>query len=98
MKNKIFAIALFAIAAAVTGCKKDVTKDIANFADKACACKDAACANGVLADFVAFAKDNKSATGDQGEAVESAKRMATCMISSGVDAQKLMSEMKSLTN
>lgn len=97
MKSKLFVVALVGLAAALGGCKKDVTKDIAKFADQACACKDAACADGVLDAFVAFAKANKDAGGDQEEAAKSAKRMATCMISGGVDSQKLIQSMKSLS-
>ena len=96
MKAKFLVVALFGLSAALVGCKKDVTKDIAKFADQACACKDAACANGVLEAFMTFAKANKDATGDQDAAVKDAKRMAACLISSGVDAQKLVSSMREL--
>jgi hypothetical protein len=96
MKSRYFAIAVFAVTTAFAGCKKDVTKDIAKFADQACACKDAACGDAVLEQFIKFAGNNKDATGDKSEAVESAKRMAKCMISSGVSAEKLVSSMKAL--
>ncbi|MBP9085200.1 MAG: hypothetical protein KBG15_03740 [Kofleriaceae bacterium] len=96
MKSTILAVAVFGLTAAFTGCKKDVTKDIAKFADQACACKDAACGDAVLEAFITFAGKNKDATGDQGEAVQSAQRMGKCMISSGVSAAKLVTAMKSL--
>ncbi len=96
MKSKLLVVGIFGLAAALVGCKKDVTKDIAKFADQACACKDATCATGVLEAFVAFAKANKDAGGDKEEAAKSAKRMATCMITSGVETQKLMTSMQSL--
>lgn len=96
MKKRLFVVAMFGLTAAFAGCKKDVTKDIAKFADQACACKDAACGDAVLEAFVKFASNNKDATGEKGEAVESAKRMAKCMITSGVSATKLVDSMKAL--
>ena len=96
MKFRIFAVVVLGVTAALAGCKKDVTKDIAKFADQACACKDAACGDAVLEQFIKFAGNHKDATGDKSEAVDSAKRMAKCMINSGVSAQKLVSSMKAL--
>ena len=62
MKSRIFAVVVFGVTAAFAGCKKDVTKDIAKFADQACACKDAACGDAVLEQFIKFAGNNKDAT------------------------------------
>ena len=96
MKAKLLAVALFGLSVALAGCKKDVTKDIAKFADQACACKDAACGNGVLEAFIAFAKANKDATGDQEAARKDTQRMAACMATSGVDTQKLLNSLRAL--
>ena len=98
MRIRGFAVAVFGLTATFAGCKKDVTKDIVKFADQACACKDVACGDAVLEAFVKFANNNKDATGEKSEAVASAKRMATCMITSGVSATKLASSLRALGN
>jgi hypothetical protein len=86
-----FALALLL----VVGCA-DASKQIEKLADRACACKDAACADKVIEDLVQFAKDNPTMTGDQEHGVEQAKRLTTCALSAGVDQAKLFDKLKAI--
>ncbi len=79
----------------VLGCS-DASKKIEELADRACACKDKACADKVIDDLVSFAKDNKNARGDEKKAAEQAQRMATCAIKAGADPSAMVEKMKSL--
>ena len=85
---------VFALTAA--GCSKDVTKDVENLADRACACKQADCARKVIADFVSLAENNKNATGDEDKAQAAARRMGTCVISAGMPAEEVLASMRKL--
>lgn len=78
------------------GCKKDMAKDVENFADRACACKDAACAEKVVDELVSYAQEHKNADGDQKRANEAAKRLGTCVIKAGMSLEKLQSQMLKL--
>lgn len=89
-----FAIAALFVSAAA--CNKDVTADIEKYADQACACKDAACADKVIADFVAWGQKNKSAGGDEERVAKAATKMAECAMKAGADLQKMMDGMKTL--
>lgn len=79
-----------------TGCGKDVTGDLVKFADRACACTDAACATTVVDEFVAFAKANKDAKGDEKKSGEAAKRMGGCAVKAGMAPTELMAKMSQL--
>ena len=79
----------------VAGCH-DASKDIEKFADRACACKDAACAEAVINDFSKWAKDNKNARGDQDKATKAAERIGKCVIEAGMDLGKLQDALKDL--
>lgn len=87
----VFAAALFAS----VGCH-DASKDIEKFADRACACKDAACGEKVINDFAAWAKDNKEARGDQEKAMKAAERIGKCTIEAGVSLEKLQAAMSGI--
>lgn len=80
----------FIAAALLTVSSCDKSGEIVKFADQACACKDAACADKVVADFIAWVKDNKDARGDEQKAQEAAQRMAECAMKAGADPQKLV--------
>ena len=84
---------VFAVGA--VGCH-DASKDIEKLADRACACKDKACAEKVIDDLVEFAKHNKNAKGDEDKAAKAAERMMECAMKVGVDPGTLMSKMKGL--
>lgn len=84
-----------ALVAASVGCH-DASKDIEKFADRACACKDAACGEKVINDFAAWAKDNKDARGDKERAMKAAERIGKCSIEAGVSLEKLQSAMSGI--
>ena len=79
----------------VAGCS-DASKEVDKLADKACACKDKECAEKVVDDLVAFAKDNKDARGDVKKAAEAAQRLATCAIKAGADPTAMVAKLKSV--
>lgn len=81
---------------AFSGCSKDVTKDIENLADRACACTDAACADKVVDDLLVLAEKNKKARGDEDRANKAARRLGECVIKAGIDPEKFMAKMKRL--
>jgi hypothetical protein len=88
------AILLGLVLAVAAGCSKDITKDVENLATRACACTEAECARKVLTDFVTLLDNNRDATGDQHESQASAKKMAGCLIESGVPAKELLAAMR----
>ncbi len=75
-------IGLFAMALLLPACRKSpTTKQIKGFADKVCACKDAACAEAVQAEYLEWWKGNMRARGSEGDrkGVEKAmQRYAEC--------------------
>lgn len=77
------------------GCS-DATKKLEGLADRACACKDKACADKVVDDLVAFMKDNKDARGDQEKAKAAGQRLGQCVITAGADPTEFMTKMKSV--
>jgi hypothetical protein len=83
---------------AFTGCSKDVTKDIENLADRACACKDAACADKVVDELVELAEKNKDAKGDESRANAAARKLGECVVKAGIDLDKFQAKMKRLEN
>ena len=62
------------------GCSSSANKKLDEFADRACACKDADCAKKVEDDFSKWIEANKDATGNEEEAKKSATRMMTCVM------------------
>jgi hypothetical protein len=79
-----------------TGACHDASKDIEKFADRACACKDAACGEKVINEFAAWAKENKEARGDQDRAMKAAERIGKCTIEAGVSMEKLSAAMQGI--
>ena len=92
---KIKAIIFGLVVAASAGCH-DASKDIEKFADRACACKDAACSDKVLDDFAAWAKDNKNARGDQDKAAKAASRLGECVVKAGSSLEKVQQAVQGL--
>jgi len=88
----IFALSL---ALSVASCK-DASKEIEKFADAACACENAECADKVLEDFAKFAKENKNARGDQERANAAGQKLGKCLVEKGVDTKKLMDTLSEL--
>jgi hypothetical protein len=62
------------------GCSSSANKKLDEFADRACACTDEACAKKVEDDFQKWLSDNKDATGDEEKAKKSATRMMSCIM------------------
>jgi hypothetical protein len=91
MRNTLLAFALvFGV-----GCH-DAAKDIEKLADRACACKDKACAEKVVDDFAEFAKANKNAKGDEEKAAKEFGRLMECATKAGADMGTMMSKLKDL--
>lgn len=78
------------LALGFTACGKDQSAEVAKFADKACACADAACATAVANDFAKWISANKDAKGNQSKAEASAKKMMECLIKKGGDIKQMM--------
>ena len=82
----------FALAALLLiACKTDVTEEVQALEKRACDCaakKDAACGRAVLADLAKL-RDAKNVKADEQKAAESAKKLATCMLESGVTAVQI---------
>jgi len=84
---------LLACVVVVMGCS-DASKKVEELADRACACKDKACADKVIDDFVEFAKENKNARGDEKKAGEAAERLLSCVVKAGADPTALADKMR----
>ena len=61
------------------GCSSAANKKLDEFADRACACKDAKCGQEVMTDFLKWAQDNKDARGDEAKAKKSTDKMTDCI-------------------
>jgi outer membrane murein-binding lipoprotein Lpp len=61
------------------GCSNAANKKLDEFADRACACKEAECGQKVMEDFLQWAKDNKDARGDEGAAKKAVAKMQGCI-------------------
>jgi hypothetical protein len=91
MRSTLALVCLFAF-----GCSKDVTKDIEDLADRACACTDAPCADKVVDDLLTLAEKNKKAKGDSDRTNKAAKRLGECAIKAGIDPEQFVAKMKRL--
>lgn len=78
MKKLLIASCLFGIGL-LAGCS-DASKEVEKFADKACACKDAACAESVQKEFLAWAEKNQDARGDEARAKKAGERLMGCVM------------------
>lgn len=77
------------------GCK-DVAADVEALAERACKCTDAACAEKVIDDLVAFAAKHKTPRGNQERAEKAAQKLGACVVKVGVDPAKFVAKMQSL--
>jgi len=82
--------------AMVAGCGADVTKDIEALANRACECKDAACAKTVVDDLVKLAENNKNARGDEEKVAKDAQRLGECVVKAGYDPNEFIAAMQKL--
>jgi hypothetical protein len=82
------------------GCRskpKDLTDDLERYADRACTCKDATCAEKVIDDFVAAMKANPTVI-DNERSSRAASRVGQCVIQAGMSLEKLKTQMQKLQN
>ena len=70
--------------------------DIEALANRACECKDAACAKAVVNDLVKLAEGNKNARGDEEKVAKDAQRLVECVVKAGYDANEFMGAMQKL--
>jgi hypothetical protein len=77
------------------GCS-DASKEIEKYADKMCACSDAACADKVMGDFAKWAKDNKNAKGDEDKAAKAGERLFKCAMEKGASMEKMQEVLKAV--
>jgi hypothetical protein len=82
---------LAAVAAGfAAACSRDITPDIEAIADRACACRDAACGRAALGDLVALAKQTSAPRGDEDRSRAAATKMAECLLAVGVTRAELV--------
>ena len=86
-------VSLTVLSLSATGCK-DITKDAEALADRACACKEKACADKVVDDLVDLLKNNKHAGGDEARVEKAGERIGMCAVQAGADANDLVAKMK----
>jgi len=75
----------------LVACKRDVTEEVESLESRACACaanKDAACGKAVLADLAKL-REARNVKADEARAAASAKKLAACMLESGVTALEI---------
>ena len=63
----------------LAGCKSEANRKLDAITDRACACKDAACADKVQEDLKAFAKEHEGKPGDNEAAKKSIVRALGCL-------------------
>lgn len=77
--------------ALVAACKRDLTSELVELESRACDCaakKDKACGQGVLADLGKL-RDAKNVKADEQKAAAAAKKIAVCLLDSGVTAPEI---------
>ncbi|HUJ62043.1 MAG TPA: hypothetical protein VLX92_26235 [Kofleriaceae bacterium] len=75
------------------GCGKDINKAFDDMADRACQCKDKACGEKMLDEFVAFVRDN-SDSGDFERGRKAGEKFGKCVLAAGVTPDELLDKMK----
>jgi hypothetical protein len=89
--RKLTSLALLAGFLLVGACKgKDLTEDVEKLAERACACKDAACARAVMNELVKLSEDEPNASGDQERGRAAGQKLAMCAIKAGVEPNEVM--------
>lgn len=79
------------IAVLLVACKRDLTDEVEALEKRACECaskKDAACGKAVLADLKKLG-EAKNVKADEPKAAAAAKKLATCLIESGVTSVEI---------
>jgi len=91
VKTWLLALAMLAIPAC-----HDASKDLEGMVKKCTDCKDKACAEAVIDDFVTYAKANPSPRGDEQNAAAQFQALTKCATDKGVDVNTLLTKTKSL--
>jgi hypothetical protein len=92
VKTLLFAITVLAGSA---GCH-DASKDLEGMVKRCTECKDKACADQVIDDFVAYAKANPNPRGNEQNAATQFAALTKCATDKGVDVNTLLTKTKSL--
>jgi hypothetical protein len=95
MKNLLKITLALTFASFAAGCS-DASKEVEKYADKMCACKDAACADKVMAEFGEWAKKNKDAKGDEDKAAKAGEKLFKCAMDKGASMEKMTEALKGL--
>jgi hypothetical protein len=95
MKNLLKIALALTLSSFAAGCS-DASKEIEKFADKMCACPDAACADKVMGDFAKWAKDNKDAKGDEDKAAKAGEKLFKCAMDKGGSMEKMQEVLKAV--
>jgi hypothetical protein len=82
----------------LAACGKDITKDIEAFSERVCACKDKACANKALDDFIAFAEKNKESRGDEDRAKAATEKLMACAMKLDADVIGFAHKLEKVTD
>lgn len=89
--RKLTSFALLVGLVLATGCKgRDITEDVEKLAERACACKDAACARTVMNELAKLAESEPNASGDEDRGRAAGEKLATCAIKAGVEVSEVM--------
>jgi hypothetical protein len=78
----MFSIGL-GVTALLSGCGNEIVAKVEAFADRACACKDAACADAVHKEYEKFVVENADQRGkeaDHKKVIAAGDRMAKCLV------------------
>lgn len=94
MKTWLLALATLA-SIPLAGCH-DASKDLEGMVKKCNDCKDKACAEGVIDEFVSYAKANPNPRGDEQNAAAQFQALGKCATAKGVDVNTLLTKTKSL--
>ena len=86
-------VSLAALGLGATGCK-DITKDAEALAERACACKDKACADKVIDDLATLLQDNKHAGVDEERVKAAGAKIGTCAMAAGADSAEMAAKIK----
>ncbi|HUJ62044.1 MAG TPA: DUF4190 domain-containing protein [Kofleriaceae bacterium] len=79
--------------AGATADEPDINKQFDDMADRACACKDKACAEKVLDEFVNFVRTHED-SGDFERGRQAGEKFGKCVIAAGVSPDDLLAKMQ----
>jgi hypothetical protein len=95
VKTWLLALAMLA-SIPLAGACHDASKDLEGMVKKCNDCKDKACAEGVIDEFVTYAKAHPNPRGDEQNAAAQFQALTKCATDKGVDVNTLLTKTKSL--